>query len=230
MKRIGLLGGMSWESSMEYYRIMNEEVKERLGGSHSADCLMYSFDFSEIELLQHAGKWEELTDLMVNEAMNLKKGGADAIVICTNTMHLMADDIIKGTGLPLIHIAEATAAAIAEAGIRKVLLLGTKFTMNSSFYAEKLNAEDIEMVIPDEKDQDVVHEIIYGELVRGIISEESRQKYADIISKMAEQEGIEGVILGCTEIPLLIRQSDVEVKVFDTTAIHAAAAVDFSLD
>jgi len=229
MKKMGLLGGMSWESSLEYYRIMNETVKEKLGGSHSANCLMYSFDFQEIEDLQHRGEWEKLKRLMIDEAKNLKKAGAESIVICTNTMHLMAPDIEVGTGLKVIHIAEATGDEILKRSIKKVLLLGTKFTMEGTFYREKLEERGIEVIIPAESDRQVVHEIIYNELILGELNPQSRRKYVEIINRAADI-GVTGVVLGCTEIPLLIKDKDVDIEVFDTTEIHARAAVDFAID
>ncbi len=228
MKTIGLIGGMSWESSLEYYRIINEEVNSKLGGSHSAKCLMYSFDFQEVEDLQHEGKWEDLTEIMVNQANNLKKAGAEFIVICTNTMHLMAPDIEKETNLKVVHIADATGDEILKRNVQKVLLLGTKFTMEGTFYKEKLNNKGIEVVVPEEADRQIIHSIIYNELVRGFIKEESKQKYLNIINKM-KNYGITGVVLGCTEIPLLIKQADLNIEVFDTTAIHSSAAVEYAL-
>lgn len=229
MKKIGLLGGMSWESSLEYYRIINESVKSKLGGSHSANCLMYSFDFHEVEKLQNLGKWNELRSLMVEEAMNLKRAGSEYIVICANTIHLMADDIEKATGLEVIHIADATGDEIVRRNVKKVLLLGTKFTMEGSFYKDRLESRGIELLIPDENERQIVHDIIYNELVLGEIKPESKLKYINIIDKMT-QKGIEGVILGCTEIPLLIQQSDVYVEVFDTTEIHSKAAVKYAVE
>ncbi len=229
MKKIGLLGGMSWESSLEYYKLMNELVKSKLGGSHSVKCLLHSFDFHEIEELQHRGKWEKLTSLLVKEAENLKKAGADCIVICTNTMHLMASDIEKSTGLKVIHIADVTGDEIIKRNVNKVLLLGTKFTMESSFYKERLEKKGIEVVIPNELDRQIIHDIIYNELILGVLKQESKQSYIKIINKIIE-EGIQGVVLGCTEIPMLIKQGDVPVEVFDTTEIHSRAAVDFAID
>ena len=228
MKKIGLLGGMSWESSLEYYRIMNELVKLKLGGSHSVKCLLHSFDFQEIEELQHKGEWETLTNLMVKEADNLKSAGAECIVICTNTMHLMAPDIEENTGLKVIHIADAAGDEIIRRNVNKVLLLGTKFTMQGSFYKERLENKGIEVVIPNETDRQIIHDIIYNELILGVIKPESKQSYIKIINKMAE-EGIIGVVLGCTEIPMLIKQEDVTVEVFDTTEIHSRAAVDYAI-
>lgn len=229
MKTIGLLGGMSWESSLEYYRLLNEGVRERLGGSHSADCLMYSFDFQAVEALQHAGDWDALTQEMVTQSLNLKRGGAECILICTNTMHMMAPDIEQATGLPVLHIADVTGAAVREQGLRKVLLLGTRFTMEGDFYRNVLEEKHgVDVIIPVEEDRAVVHEVIYGELVQGKVLDESRKAYARII-EAAKEEGAEGVILGCTEIPLLIHQEDVTIPVFDTTAIHAKAAVEWAL-
>ncbi len=229
MKKMGLLGGMSWESSLEYYRIMNETVKEKLGGSHSANCLMYSFDFQEIEDLQHRGEWEKLKRLMIDEAKNLKKAGAESIVICTNTMHLMAPDIEVGTGLKVIHIAEATGDEILKRSIKKVLLLGTKFTMEGTFYREKLEERGIEVIIPAESDRQVVHDIIYNELILGELNPQSRRKYVEIINRAADI-GVTGVVLGCTEIPLLIKDKDVDIEVFDTTEIHAKAAIEHAIN
>lgn len=228
MKKIGILGGMSWESSMIYYRIMNETTKERCGKTHSANCLMYSFDFFEIEQLQHDDKWDQLTRCMIDEAQNLKRGGAEFIVIATNTMHLMAEAIEAATKLKVLHIAEATGKAIKKQDLQKVLLLGTKFTMNSTFYADILAPMGIEIITPDDEDQNTIHEIIYNKLILGIFDEPSRKIYADIIEKMALR-GAEGVILGCTEIPLLITAKDVSIPVFDTTTLHAVAAIDFAL-
>ena len=230
MKTIGLIGGMSWESSLEYYRIINETVREKLGTSHSAECLMYSVDFQEIEELQHAGNWRHLTDLMVEIAMKLKLAGADFIVICTNTMHVMAPDIEKRADIEVLHIADATGRAITGRGLERVALLGTKFTMCGDFYKALLEDKyHIDVMIPDEGDREVIHKIIYNELVRGIIKDDSREKYKSIIADLIKR-GAQGVILGCTEIPLLIKQNDVEVPVFDTTFIHATAAVQRSFD
>jgi len=228
MKRIGLIGGMSWESSQDYYRIINEEVKAQLEGSHSADCIMYSFDFQLIEDLQHNGEWEKLTQIMVDEANNLKKAGAEFIVICTNTMHIMAKDIEEKTNLKVLHIAQATASAIKEKQLKKVLLLGTKFTMEGTFYKDILNENDIEVIIPNDEDREFIHQVIYTELVRGIVKAESKQKYLSIINSLKEK-GIEGVVLGCTEIPMLVKQEDLDIPVLNTTEIHSKAAAKFSL-
>jgi aspartate racemase len=229
MKTIGLLGGMSWESSIEYYRIINQMVKQRLGGSHSAQCLMYSVDFAEIEALQHAGAWEQLTQQMIDAVQRLKQGGADFLVICTNTMHRMADEIQAATGLPLLHIADATAKAIKAQGLDTVGLLGTRFTMEGDFYRGRLqDKHGINVIIPDEAERALVHNVIYDELVRGEIRPESRKAYQQVIANLA-LGGAQGVILGCTEIPLLIHQADVDIPIFDTTSIHAKAAVDWAL-
>ena len=229
MKTMGLIGGMSWESSLEYYRIVNETVKEKLGGLHSCKCLMYSVDFGVIEALQHQNKWDELTKLMIEAAQNLKHGGADFIVICTNTMHKMAPEIETATGLNVLHIADFTGAAISKDQIQKVGLLGTRFTMEGDFYKKRLKDNyDIEVIIPEDADRQIIHDIIYNELCLGVIKDDSRQKYIDIINKLCAN-GAEGIILGCTEIPLLIKQSDVLIPVYDTTKIHAESAVEFAL-
>ena len=229
MKTIGLIGGMSWESSLEYYKIVNETVKEKLGGLHSCKCLMYSVDFGVIEALQHQNKWDELTKLMIEAAQNLKHGGADFIVICTNTMHKMAPEIETATGLNVLHIADFTGAAISKDQIQKVGLLGTRFTMEGDFYKKRLKDNyDIEVIIPEDADRQIIHDIIYNELCLGLIKDDSRQKYINIINKLCAN-GAEGIILGCTEIPLLIKQSDVLIPVYDTTKIHAESAVDFAL-
>lgn len=228
MNRVGLLGGMSWESSLEYYKIINTLVKERLGKGHSADLLMYSFDFYQIEQLQHHNQWEELTRLMVQEATNLKQAGAKAIVICTNTMHKMAQTIEEETQLEVIHIAKATAKAVVSKKINKVLLLGTKFTMNGDFYKNILLSNGISVESPSEDDQEIIHNVIYHELIHGVFSEKSKQMYIGIIHK-AVASGVQGVILGCTEIPLLIQQNDISVPIFDTTRIHCEEVVSYLL-
>lgn len=229
MKTIGLIGGMSWESSQEYYRIINETARERLGGLHSARSLMFSFDFAEIEELQHAGNWEEATRRMVGAAQSLEKGGADFLLICTNTMHKMAKEVQDGVEISLLHIADPTGQAIKEQGITKIALLGTKYTMEHDFYKGRLQSEfGLEVVVPDEADRQTVHDVIYDELCVGVVREESKQKYQQVIERLKAQ-GAEGVILGCTEITLLIQQTDTDLPVFDTTRIHAEAAVDLAL-
>ena len=220
---------MSWESSLEYYRIINEGVKERLGGLHSAKSLMYSVDFDEIEKLQSQGDWAAATRIMIDAAQRLERGGADFVVICTNTMHKMAGDVSQNIGIPLLHIADATAQKIKEAGYKKIGLLGTKFTMEENFYKGRLAQKfGLEVVIPDEAERQVVHDVIYKELCRGIVRPESKSKYISIIGNLAKR-GAQAVILGCTEITLLVKQGDVAIPLFDTTTIHAQAAVDFSL-
>ena len=229
MKTIGLIGGMSWESSSEYYRIINETVRERLGGLHSAECIMYSADFEEIENLQHQGKWEELTKLMLNFAQKLEGAGADFIVICTNTMHKMAEEVENNTNIPLLHIADATAEKIIEKGLRKLGLLGTNFTMEEDFFKKRLEEKyNIEVIIPSQNDRRIIDSVIYNELCLGIIKQSSKEKYKEVINRLIS-DGADGVILGCTEIPLLVSQGDVEMPVFDTTTIHARSAVEFAL-
>ncbi len=228
-KVIGLIGGMSWESSAEYYRIVNERVRDRLGGLSSARCLMWSFDFAEIEALQHAGRWDDATALMIDAARRLERGGADFVVICTNTMHRMADQVQAAIGLPLLHIADPTAERIRAAGLRRVGLLGTAFTMEQDFYKGRLvQKHGLEVLVPDDADRATVHRVIYDELVQGRIEEASREAYRGVIARLVER-GAEAVILGCTEIMLLVRPEDSPVPLYDTTAIHAEAAVELAL-
>ncbi len=229
MKKIGLIGGMSWESSLEYYRIINETVKQKLGGLHSAKCVMYSVDFDEIEKLQHQGKWEDLTKIMIDCAQRLEKAGANLVIICTNTMHKMAGEVESSINIPLLHIADATAEKIKGKGFKKVGLLGTKFTMVEDFYKCRLiDKHAIEVIIPNSEEMQIIHDIIFNELCLGEIKETSKEQYKKIIINLAEK-GAEGVILGCTEIPLLIKQEDVEVPLFDTIRIHAEFAVDYAI-
>lgn len=229
MKTIGLIGGMSWESSLEYYRLINEKTKELLGGFHSSQCLMYSVDFAEIVELQHEGKWEALDKIMVFASKKLEDAGADLLVLCTNTMHLCAPAIKAHISIAFLHIAEATGEAIVSQGIRKVALLGTKFTMEKDFYKKTLQDQfGIETLIPNGEERDQVHQVIYGELVKGQIRDESRETFKSIINRL-QKEGAQGVILGCTEIPLLISDHDVEIPVFDTTRIHAEKAVEWAV-
>jgi aspartate racemase len=226
---IGLIGGMSWESSAEYYRIINQETNRRLGGVHSAQCLMWSFDFDAIKHLQHEGEWDKLADAMKEAAIRLERGGADFIVLCTNTMHRLADAISSAVGIPLLHIADPTAEKIKAAGLQRIGLLGTAFTMEQDFYKGRLQQRhDIDVIVPEAEDRRVVHEIIYKELVLGRIEPESRQAYRDIIARLIER-GAQGIILGCTEIMLLVKEEDSAVPLFDTTTIHAVAAVDRAL-
>lgn len=230
MKIIGLIGGMSWESSAVYYDIINKTVKEKLGGHHSCECLMYSVDFAAIERLQHEGDWERLTAIMVEAARRLERGGAELLVIATNTMHKMAPDIEKNVSIPLVHIVDAVADKIRGKNLSKVALLGTRFTMEQDFYKGRLtDKHGIEVIIPDLPGVETIHRIIYDELVHGIIREESRKEYLRIIQELVGR-GARGIILGCTEIPLLVRQEDCPVPVFDTTAIHAVRAVQMALE
>lgn len=229
MKTIGMIGGMSWESSIEYYRIVNEAVKEKLGGLHSAKSLMVSVDFAEIEALQHAGDWEAATQAMIEVAQQVEAGGADFVIICTNTMHKMADDVEAAIGIPLLHIADATAEAIKAQGLKKIGLLGTNFTMEEDFYRGRLvKKHGLDVIIPEADDREIVHRIIYDELVLGEIKSESREAYKEIIEKLIA-EGAEGIILGCTEIGLLVKEEDSAVPIFDTTTIHAVSAVKYAL-
>lgn len=229
MKIIGLIGGMSWESSAEYYRLINEEVRNRLGSTHSAKSLMWSMDFAEIETLQHEGNWQALSDKMCQAAVSLERGGADFIVICTNTMHKLAEQVQACLNIPLLHIADATAKEITSKKIKKVGLLGTEFTMKQDFYKGRLADKfGLEVFIPNDEDCQIVHRIIYQELVAGVIRDESRQQYRQIIQKLVDA-GAEAIILGCTEIMLLVSPADSAVPVFDTTEIHAQAAVNMAL-
>ena len=229
MKTIGLIGGMSWESTVTYYQIVNETIKQELGGLHSAKVLLYSVDFAEIEEYQAKGEWDKSAEVLAAAAVNLEKAGADFIVICTNTMHKVAPQMQEKLTVPIIHIAEATADELKKHGISKVGLLGTKYTMTQEFYKSKLIEAGIEVVIPDAVEVEVVNDIIYNELCLGIIKEESKQKYVDIIAKL-EQAGAQGVILGCTEIGLLIQQKDTALSVFDTTQIHAKKAAFMAIE
>lgn len=225
MKTIGLLGGMSWESTALYYRLINEEVKRRLGGLHSARIAMYSVDFEPIERLQHAGDWAGTAAILAQAAQGIRAAGADFLVICTNTMHKVAPEIEAAAGIPLLHIADATAQVLQEKGIRTVGLLGTAFTMEQSFYKGRLSEGcGLEVLVPEPDDRRTVHQVIYRELCAGIIDAGSRSAYVRIIEDLAAR-GAEAVILGCTEIGLLVRQEDTPIPLFDTTAIHARAAV-----
>ena len=229
MKTIGLIGGMSWESSIEYYRIINETTRTKLGGLHSAKSLMYSVDFAEVEILQHQGKWAEAADMLVDAAKRLENGGADFIVLCTNTMHKVAEEIQASVQIPLLHIADATAQVVKDSGIRAIGLLGTRFTMEEEFYKGRLSQQyGLQVHIPNAQERDVIHRVIYDELVVGEIKQHSKEQYLGIIERMLAQ-GAEGVILGCTEIGLLIHEQDSRVPLFDTTRIHAEAAVEYAL-
>ncbi|MET3565883.1 aspartate racemase [Leifsonia sp. 563] len=228
MKRIGLLGGMSWESSALYYQAINEGVRERLGGLHSADLVMISVDFADIERLQSSGDWERAGDILAEEAIRLERAGASCVVICTNTMHKVADRVQAAVGIPLLHLADVTAAAVIKAGVHRVALLGTRFTMREPFYRERLESHGLEVIVPPEETQAILDGIIYDELVLGVVTDASRAVYREAIAGLIAS-GAEGVILGCTEIELLVRPEDSAVPTFPTTALHAAAAVDFAL-
>ncbi len=229
MKIIGVLGGMSWESTQSYYQIINQEVKRRLGGLHSAKCIVYSVDFAEIEQLQQNDDWESSALILSNAAQALQLAGAELIVIATNTMHKVFDEIQKSVAIPLLHIADATVAQIKLSGINKIALLGTCFTMEQDFYKARLSDNyGIEVVVPNREERKIVHDIIYDELCKGIISENSRQYYLDLIKKLVAG-GADGIILGCTEIEQLVNQIDCNVPLFATARIHALAAVDFAL-
>lgn len=228
MKVIGLLGGLSWESSAEYYKFINELTRKKLGGLHSAKSLMYTFDFQEIEELQHSGDWDQATKLMIEAAKNLEAGKADFLLICSNTMHKMAEDIEKNVSIPLLHIADATAQEITAKNIKKIGLLGTSFTMQEDFYKGRLTKKyGLEVLVPDENDRKIVDNVIYKELCVGEIKQSSKQEYIRIMKDLVTK-GCEGIILGCTEIGLLVKQEDSSVPLFDTTAIHAHAAVDYA--
>lgn len=230
MKTIGLIGGMSWESSAVYYSTINRKVREILGGFHSAKSVMVTVEFDEIQKLQHKEDWNALEELMVKSARQLEAAGADFVVLCTNTMHLCSPAIVENISIPFLHIAEATGRKISEMGLKKVALLGTRFTMEKDFYKKYiLENFGIEVIIPEEPEREIIHNTIYNELVQGVIKDESRLKFQQIIGNL-EKNGAEGVILGCTEIPLLISQADVKIPVFDTSTIHAEMAVKWALD
>lgn len=229
MKTIGMIGGMSWESSIEYYRIINETVRAELGGLHSAKSILMSVEFAEIEALQHQARWDEAAEILIAAARSLEKGGADFAIICTNTMHKLYDKIQQNIRIPLLHIADATAESIKAQGIQKIALLGTRFTMEEKFYKGRLvDNYGLDVIIPDSEDMEIIHRIIYDELCAGIIEAASKQKYAGIIRRLVK-DGAEGIILGCTEIGLLVKQEDSPVLLFDTTEIHAKAAVKYAL-
>jgi len=230
MKTIGLIGGMSWQSSMEYYRIINEAVRDRLGDHHSAKIIMYSLDFAEIEPLQHQGRWEEATKLMIAAVRQVENGGADFLILCTNTMHKMAANVQKHINIPLLHIADATAQRIKAQRLRKIGLLGTRFTMEEDFYKSRLiKKHGLDVIIPNEQEREIVHRVIYEELCLGEIKPSSRAQYIRIMDNLVGN-GAEGIILGCTEIGLLVGEKEGQVPLFDTTKIHALAAVEYALE
>lgn len=229
MKTIGLVGGMSWESSAEYYRIINEAVNERCGKLHSAKIILYSLDFDEIEILQHSNKWEEISEKVVYAAQRLEIAGADLTLLCTNTIHKVAESVDVLTTIPFIHIADAAADEIKKKGLSKIALLGTKFTMEEDFYKSRLeDRHGLTVIIPPEDDRNFIHKVIYNELCLGKMPAVSKKEFLRIIDDLVEA-GAEGVILGCTEIPLLIKQADTDVPLFDTTTIHAMRAVEAAL-
>ncbi|MGI5398494.1 aspartate/glutamate racemase family protein [Streptomyces sp. CA-135486] len=228
MKTIGLIGGMSWESSAEYYRLLNELVRERLGGLHSAPCILHSLDFAEIEELQVAGDWERAGEILADAARGLQAAGADLLLICTNTMHKVAGQVEAAVSVPLLHLADATADAVRAEGLTRVGLLGTAFTMEQAFYRDRLAGHGLEVLTPGADGRALVHRVIYEELCRGVVREESRSAYQDVIGKLVAA-GAEGVVLGCTEIELLIGEKDSPVPVFPTTRLHAEAAVNAAL-
>lgn len=230
MKTIGLIGGMSWQSSVVYYQVVNRRTNERLGGSHSAKVLLYSVDFDEVARLQHEARWDDLKQVMIDAAERLARGGADFFLIGANTMHIFADETEQAAGIPLLHIGDTVGEAIQQAGMRKVGLLGTRFTMEKDFLKGRLAEKyGVETLVPDADDREIVHSVIYNELVNGDIRDDSRKEYLRIIDKLTA-EGAEGIILGCTEIPLLISAGDTDAMLFDTTTIHAEGAVDLALN
>jgi aspartate racemase len=229
MKTIGLIGGMSWQSSAQYYRLINEETTRRLGGHHNARSVMVTVNFSEVEQLQHSSEWDQLGEILAVATRSVERGGADVVVLCTNTMHKLADSITGAVSIPLLHIADATAAAILNAGHKRVGLLGTKFTMEEPFYASRIQDNfGIEVIVPPADSRQLIHDVIYDELCHGIIRPESRERYQKIIGELAAS-GAESVILGCTEIGLLISGEDSPLPVHDSTTLHAMAAVEFAL-
>jgi len=229
MKTIGLIGGMTWESSLEYYRVINESTQEKAGGYHSAKCVLFSVDFGEIELLHRQENWQRGSEIMVDAGQKLKKAGAEFLIICTNLMHKLADDVRMSTNLPLLHIVDATAAKIKGCGMTKVGLLGSLFTMEEGFYKDRLLAKHgIEAIVREEQDRRYVGEAIYHEFSNGRFTDETSGKFKEIISKL-QRRGAEGIILGCTEIPLFIKQKDYDIELFDTTTLHAKAAVAYAL-
>ena len=230
MKTLGLIGGMSWESTERYYRLLNEMARDRLGGLHSAELLLWSFDFAEIETLQASGDWDAASVRMVDAARRLADGGAAAVVLCSNTMHLMAPTIEAAVDIPLLHIADATADVVKASPSRRPALLATRYTMEQDFYIGRLrDPHGLEPVVPGAAGRKLVHRVIYEELCQGVVRAESREAYLDLLDDMRTADGIDGVVLGCTEVGLLISARDVELPVFDSTAIHAAAAIEFAL-
>jgi len=228
MKTIGLIGGMSWESTQTYYRLINQKIREELGGLHSAKIVLFSVDFAEIEHLQHIGDWEQAADMLANAGLSLQAAGADFLALCTNTMHKVAPAIEQAITIPFLHIADATASALKNDDVSRVGLLGTKFTMEMDFYRARVESHGIDVLVPDEPQRELVNSVIYNELCQGQIKPESRSAFVDIISSLSGR-GAKGVILGCTEIGLLVKHTDTHVKLYDTTCIHAEKVVEFAL-
>jgi aspartate racemase len=228
VRTIGLLGGMSWESSALYYRLLNEAVRDRLGGLHSARCVLLSVDFAEIAHLQEVGDWARAGELLAADARSLQAAGADVVLLCTNTMHTVADAVTAGLDVPLLHIGDSTAEAITAAGLGRIGLLGTRYTMEQPFLADRLGAAGLDVLVPEQADRDLVHRVIYEELVLGVVREESRRAYRDVVDRLVAR-GAQGVVLGCTEIELLVGPDDLDVPTFPTTALHVAAAVRAAL-
>ncbi len=228
MKTIGLIGGMSWESTQTYYRLINQKIREQLGGLHSARLVLYSVDFAEIEALQHQGDWNATAEILCSAACSVESAGADFSILCTNTMHKIAPQIEEAVAIPLLHIADATANALIRDGVTSVGLLGTRFTMEQAFYRERLQERGIKVIVPDDAQRDIVHSVIYEELCLGVINPDSKAAYLEVVSSLADH-GAQGVILGCTEIGLLIQEADTRVKLYDTTEIHADYAVQLAL-
>lgn len=228
MKTIGLIGGISWVSTVDYYKYINEEINKKLGGLHFSRCILHSFSYSDIKKNNDANDWDATLNMFVEATENMKAGGAKAIVLCASTMHMIAEQLEERTGLPVIHIAKETAKEINKKQLKKIGLLGTKFTMERDFFKEKLIARQIETIIPEEEDRTFIHTSIFEELGKGILNPQTKQRYLQIIEKLRSQ-GAQGIVLGCTEIPLLIKPTDVQIPTFDTTYIHAIAAADFAL-
>ena len=229
MKTIGLLGGMSWESTREYYELLNTMARDHFGGSHSCPCIIHSFDFAEINALQHQDKWDEMARLLIKASVSLESSGAELLMIGTNTMHLLADQIEKSIDIPLVHIADAVAEPIKKRELKKIALLGTRFTMEKPFYANRLKKKHgISSLVPDENDRKYIHRVIYEELIKGVVKDDSRNGFLKIIDRLTTQ-GAEGVILGCTEIPLLVKQEHCQIPVLDSTSLHAKAAFEMAI-
>jgi len=228
LKTLGLIGGMSWESTQTYYRLINQKVRDELGGLHSAKIVLYSVDFAEIEALQHKGDWQATAEILGSVGRSVESAGADVLVLCTNTMHKVASEIEQAVSIPLLHIADATANVLEQDGITCVGLLGTRFTMEQTFYIGRLEQRGIQVVVPDESQRERIHSVIYDELCRGVVNPDSKTDYLDVIASLTER-GAQGVILGCTEIGLLVQVADTEVRLYDTTEIHAEQAVQLAL-